>query len=186
MAKLVLATLALAALTLAGCSSLSGTDGATTETKTVTASPAGQSSLHAQLHGFFSDMPYLGAGSSMIAVPGGTPAHEWHVLPDGRLEYLHWDNADPTMAEKLLFVGDTLPGPVMGCLGEGGVTQAQIDAGYTHFHKLHAGSFDAGHHMDPNDPHAMGYWLRHVSADDGSIFHGLDSQSLPQNPLKAC
>jgi len=129
MAKLVLAALALALLALAGCSS------STPSADAMTPTTAQQSTLHAQLHGFFDDTPYLGAGSSMMAVPGGTPAHEWHVLPDGRLEYLHWDAADPTMAEKLLFVGDTLPGPSMGCLGAGGVTQAQLDAA---FEKLRA------------------------------------------------
>lgn len=180
MAKPLLATFALALLALAGCAAPDA-DGPS-ESMT----PQGQSSLHAQLHSFFSDDPYLGAGANMSPVPGGTAAHEWHVLPDGRLEYLHWDHADPAMAEKLLFIGDTIPGPVMGCLGAGGVSQEQIDQGYTHFHKLHAASFDAGHHMDPADPHAMGYWLRHISAEDGSIFHGLDSQGLAQNPLQPC
>lgn len=144
------------------------------------------SPLVQQLHGFFSDDPFLGPGSSTEAVPGGTPAHEWRKLSDGRLEYLHWDNADPANATKLLFVGDAV-GPLMGCLGEGGVSQAQIDAGYNHFHKLRAASFAAGHHMDPNDARAMGYWLRHLDANDGSVFYGLDSTNLgAANPLKAC
>lgn len=144
------------------------------------------SPLRAQLHGFFSDDPFLGPDGSADLVPGGTPAHEWRSLVDGRLEFLHWDDADPMRATKLLFVGDAV-GPLMGCLGEGGVSQAQIDAGYDHFHKLHAASFAAGHHMDPNDAHAMGYWLRHLDANDGSVFHGLDSTKLgAANPLKAC
>lgn len=144
------------------------------------------SPLHHQLHAFFSDQPFLGPGSSMDPVPGGTPAHEWRTLSDGRLEYLHWDNSDPALATKLLFVGDAV-GPLMGCMGEGGVSQAQIDAGYDHFHKLHAASFAAGHHMDASDAHAMGYWLRHLDANDGSVFHGLDSTNLgAANPLKAC
>ncbi len=189
MAKLILALLAVGALALAGCMSDTSAPMTVTKTSTQTVQATNDSPLHAQLHQFYNQQPYKAAGTSMADVPGGTPDHEWRVLQDGRLEYLHWDtassNGDISKADKLLFIGDGVPG--LDCLGVGGISQAQIDAGYNHFHKLHAGSFAAGHHMDPADNHVTGYWLRHLAPADGSIFFGLDSTHLgASNPLKAC
>lgn len=164
MAKLTLALIALSGLALAGCTSDDGGD------------------LKAQLHALYSDKPYLNAAGT---APVDTPAHEWLVKENGGLLFLHWNNDDPMAADMLAFTGDGI-GPVKGCVGAGGISQAQIDAGFNHFHKLRANDFAAGHHMDPNNKDVMGYWLRHFDASSGGIFNGLDSTHLAQNPLKAC
>ena len=51
------------------------------------------------------------------------------------------------------------------CKGEEGVTQDEIDAGYVHFHKESAASWDMGHGGSTGSQ--VGYWLRHVAAQDG-------------------
>lgn len=163
MAKTLFALLALGGLALSGCTSDDG-------------------DLKGQLHDLYSDRPYLNAAGT---APVATPAHEWLVKSNGGLLFLHWDNDEPQDADMLAFTGDGI-GPVKGCRGAGGISQAQIDDGFNHFHKLRANDFAAGHHMDPANKDVMGYWLRHFDASNGEIFNGLDSTALPQNALKAC
>ncbi|MEK6985078.1 MAG: hypothetical protein AABX89_01680 [Candidatus Thermoplasmatota archaeon] len=179
MAKLILAMLALAGLALAGCI---GETPASTVTKTVTnqATAPTQGALHSQLHALYADTPYLNAAGT---APVATPAHEWLTLGDGNLAYLHWDNDDPMKATKLAFYGDAL-GPLKGCKGDGGISQAQIDAGFSHFHKLKADSFAAGHGPILGAPATTGYWLRHTDAMSGQFTHipGLDNRGV----VEAC
>lgn len=149
MAKTLVAMLALAGLALAGCTSNDSDD----------AEPVKDFS---QLHALFSDRPYKLTGGGDVV----TPAHEWLIQADGTGNFLHWNNDDPMQATALVFFGDLL-GPLKGCIGAGGISQAQFNSGFVHFHKGTAASWDAGHHGDNANPNLMGYWLRHNSPTTG-------------------
>lgn len=141
MAKMpMFALLALAGLALAGCAQPSA--------------PAADRSVD-QLHGAYHEQPYKGGQA--------TPMHEWIDHGDGRVSFIHWNAEDPRAADGIWFVGDGVK--AMGCIGTGGISQAQYDAGYSHFHKESAANWDMGHGADPADPGLMGFWLRHVQVD---------------------
>lgn len=138
MVKSILALLALGALALAGC-----------------ASDSDDNETLAQLRSVYVDTPLKGGQE--------TPMHTWLQTSPNSLLFLHWNKEDPADATGLWFVGDGIR--AKGCIGAGGISQAQIDAGYVHFHKENAADWDQGHHT--STPSTMGYWLRHVAADDG-------------------
>lgn len=141
----------LLALALAGC---------TTQSDAEADAAAGGDSVGddvlAQLRALYVDNPMKGGQA--------TPAHQFLDQGDGRFLFLHWNNPDASKATGLAFVGDAFR--ARGCVGDGGVTQAQIDAGYVHFHKQSAANWDQGHHAD-SDPDTMGYWFRHIAAAPG-------------------
>lgn len=143
MAKTLLATLAFAGLVLAGCTSSDSAGTASTDQSV------------SQLHAAFHDQPFRGGQD--------TPMHEWVTHADGRLSFLHWNTEDPLDADGIWFVGDGIK--AKGCKGAGGISQAQYDAGYVHFHKESAADWNVGHGTDASNPNLMGYWLRHIQVD---------------------
>ena len=143
MAKSLLALLALSGLALAGCTDADGD-----------AADAEDQSVH-QLHAAFHDQPYRGGQA--------TPMHEWIDHGDGLISFIHWNAEDPASADGIWFVGDGIK--AKGCIGSGGISQAQYNAGYVHFHKESAANWDMGHGANPTNPNLMGYWLRHIQVD---------------------
>lgn len=118
-AKLLLTTISLLAVTLAGCTG------------------SGDETL-AQLRSTYTDQPFKGGQD--------TPEHTWLMPTRDTVLFLHWNHRDPAQADGLLFVGDGFR--AKGCIGPGGVTQSQIADGYVHFHKETAAQWDQGHHTD--------------------------------------
>ena len=151
--KLLLAVAAITLTALAGCTSQGPT-----ETKTV----ADPKASFAALHAAYKDQPYKGGQQ--------TPMHEWLLQDDGRLLLIHWNTDNPADATGILWVGDGFK--AKGCEGPGGVSQAQIDAGYVHFHKESAANWDQGHMTDPSNPNVQGYWLRHIQVDPQAAMPG--------------
>jgi hypothetical protein len=144
--KVLLAALGMASLALAGC---------TTEDA---GTPSTADSVLAQLRATYVDQPYRGGQA--------TPEHTWLRVSTDSILFLHWNHADPAQATGLLFVGDGFR--ARGCVGEGGVSQQQIDAGFVHFHKESSANWDQGHHTSA-DPTLIGWWLRHVGATDSPM-----------------
>lgn len=93
-----------------------------------------------------------------------TPAHLFKKTGEGRYDFLHFNDADPAKADGLMFTGDAFR--AKGCVGSGGISQAQIADGYVHFHKETSANWDQGHHTNSN-PNTMGYWFKHVAAEEG-------------------
>lgn len=91
--------------------------------------------------------------------------HTWMQVSSDTLYFLHWNMEDPMEATGLWFVGDGFM--AKGCIGSGGVSQAQIDDGYVHFHKTVSPNWDQAHHTIAGSPGVMGWWLRHVGVEDG-------------------
>lgn len=93
-----------------------------------------------------------------------TPEHSWLETSDGRLTFLHWNDADPAKATGLMFTGDGFKGKF--CVGDAGVTKEEYDAGFVHFHSANAANWDAGHNAAGADgnPDTDGWWLRHIGA----------------------
>lgn len=125
-----------------------------------------QGGLVKQLHDAYVDQPYKGGQA--------TPDHEWAYIDSSknRIAFLHWmpkdskdkeTGGDPEKADVLFATGDGFKGT--WCLGSGGITQAQIDAGYVHFHKETSATWDAGH--GGTEKTQVGWWLRHIAAGDG-------------------
>jgi hypothetical protein len=140
--------------------------------------------LGQKMAGFYDDQPF-GGGQS-------TPEHQFFSQPDGTFLFLHYDKADPLESDTVLWSGDAFPGRF--CKGEAGVTQAELDAGYVHFHKRSALNWDAGHGGGPTYSKAQdGFWLRHVSAvtatmammgatmslEEGKVFPMMPSDQIP-------
>ncbi len=148
MAKPFLLMLALGATALAGCTAPGGTADFT------------------QFHTVYDDQPFTGGQA--------TPFHEWLVQGD-ELLFLHWNNEDPAQADGLLFTGDGFRG--MGCIGAGGVSQQQIDAGFVHFHKESSPDWASGHHTT-SDPTTVGWWLRHIQADPAADPMGVGASAV--------
>ncbi len=136
MAKAILLVALLGATALAGCTTQSDA-----------------SDQQAMFLDLYDDQPF-GGGQA-------TPFHTWLVSGD-RLQFMHWNNEDPAEADGLFFTGDGFR--AMGCIGAGGVSQAEVDAGYVHFHKESAPTWGEGHHTN-SDPTTMGWWLRHLQVD---------------------
>jgi hypothetical protein len=172
MPKLVLAATALSVV-LAGCTSPAANPGAAT-------SPT----LGQQMSAFYNDQPF-GGGQK-------TPEHLFFAQPDGTFLFLHFDQEDPLKSNKLLWTGDAFPGKF--CKGEAGVTQAEFDAGYVHFHKKDAANWDAGHGGGPSYAKTQdGFWFRHVSAvtatmqmmghtmtlEEGKVFPMMPADQIP-------
>lgn len=143
----------LLSVTLAGCTGTAGTED-TNQTHTHEASVGDD--ILAQLKALYTDQPFKGGQE--------TPRHLFLDQGDGTYAFLHFNHVDVEQATGLAFVGDAFY--AQGCVGEGGISQAQIDAGYVHFHKETSANWDAGHHAD-DDPNTMGYWFRHIAAADG-------------------
>jgi hypothetical protein len=133
---ILLATLSLATLALAGCTS--------DDNKTLD-----------QLRAAYDDQPFRGGQA--------TPMHTWLQTSPDTLLFLHWNHEDPLKATGLWFVGDGFR--ARGCVGVGGISQAQIADGYVHFHKESSPNWDQAHHS--SDRNVMGWWLRHVGVEDG-------------------
>lgn len=146
---LLLATATLA-FALAGCTS-NDTD-----------NEADPRAAYANLHAAYNDHPYKGGQQ--------TPMHEWLLGKDGRLIFIHWNTDNPADATGILWTGDGFK--AKGCIGAGGVSQAQIAAGYVHFHKETSDNWDRAHMTDPANPDAMGYWLRHIQVDPQAAMPG--------------
>lgn len=151
-----------AAVVVAGCTSPSNPPAAAENTGVAAA-------IGKDLAATYTSQPY-GGGQQ-------TPAHVWLQEPDGELLFFHLNNDDVTKATGVLFTGDAVPGRL--CKGAGGVSQAQLDAGYVHFHSKSAPNWDAGHNNagDYAETSKEGYWLRHLGATDGSMTMG--GQSMP-------
>lgn len=111
--------------------------------------------LVGHLHAAYADQPF--------SAP--TPGHEWSFIDSSRtrLAFLHWIEEDAESATQLFAVGDGFKGKA--CAGEDGVTEAEIAAGYVHFHAESSADWTSGH--DGAHPDQMGYWLRHVAVQDG-------------------
>lgn len=126
------------------------------------AGPARTVSAVDQLHRAYEDQPFS-------ASQRPTPDHEWSFIDTShaRVAFLHWmphgSSHDAETATELFATGDAIAGKA--CLGAGGVSQDQIDAGYVHFHKKSAPNWDAGHGWDSKDQE--GFWLRHVAVKGG-------------------
>jgi len=142
----------LLSVALAGCT---GADTEGPESTPVQENSVGDDIL-AQLKALYVDQPMKGGQQ--------TPAHLFLDQGDGSYLFLHFNNPDVSQATGLAFVGDAFR--AKGCVGPGGIHQAQIDAGYVHFHKETAANWDQGHHTN-SDPDTDGYWFRHIAAADG-------------------
>ncbi len=134
--------------------------------------------LAEQLHAAYNDQPFTGGQD--------TPDHEWSFIDAtrNRITFLHWmghgGSHDAETATELFATGDGFKGT--WCLGTGGITQAQIDAGYVHFHKESSANWDAGH--GGTDKAQVGFWLRHVAAVDGvEMMPGVVSKAGEVYPL---
>lgn len=142
---------------------------------------ASSSGLAKELHDAYNDLPYRGGQL--------TPDHEWAQTDAEHLVFLHWmptdsqgkeTGGDTDKADVLFATGDGFK--ARWCKGAGGITQAQIDAGYVHFHKETAAEWNAGHGGDTKAQ--VGYWLRHVAARSGvDMMPGVTSQAGKVYPL---
>lgn len=121
-----------------------------------TSEPSTGDTVLDQLAATYVDQPFKGGQD--------TPEHSWLLPTSDTMLFLHWDHVEPREASSLLFVGDGFR--AKGCIGAGGVSQAQINDGFVHFHKETSSNWDQGHHTSAN-PNTMGWWLRHVGATDG-------------------
>lgn len=167
----LLMTLLVAATTLvAGCASEDGTANAGGSATPPAPSNGGHgtmtdgsSALKAQALALYTATPFT---TTNDVSPHNTPAHTWLALDADHVQFLHWDHDDPAKATGLLFVGDGFRGKF--CVGAGGVTRSQYDAGFVHFHTAEAPNWDAGHNAGGNDgaPTTDGWWLRHIGAAD--------------------
>lgn len=138
--KLLLTTASLVAVALAGC----------------TTDSTGDDVLD-QMRATYVDQPFKGGQE--------TPEHTWLTPTSDTVLLLHWNHVEPDDASGLMFVGDGFR--AKGCVGSGGVSQAQIADGFVHFHKETSSNWDQGHHTVADDPDRIGWWLRHVGAMDG-------------------
>ena len=107
------------------------------------------------------------------------PDHLWFDNRDGTYLFLHFD-MPLGQATKLIYVGWAVPGK---WCAEG------RPEGFTHFHRLRAATWDAGH--GGGTPGEAGYWLKHVATDEfdfnmmGMAYHvtpGTDMKFMPTNP----
>ena len=152
--KLLFALSGLAIMALAGCTSQSPS--------TTTVKVADPQADFAALHAAYNDHPFRGGQD--------TPMHEWLLLKDDRLNLIHWNTDNPADATGILWVGDGFA--AKGCIGPGGVSREEIDAGSVHFHKETSANWDQGHMTDPSNPNIQGYWLRHIQVDPAASMMG--------------
>lgn len=143
----------------------------------------GTDGLASTLHASYDDQPFMGGQQ--------TPDHEWSFIDDShtRIAFLHWMDKtragkdtghDAEKADHLFATGDGFKGK--WCKGDGGITPAQIDSGYVHFHKESSPNWDAGH--GGSDKSQVGYWLRHVAAESGiEMMPGVVSKAGEVYPL---
>jgi hypothetical protein len=159
-----------AALVLAGCTSSpppAGGDGAGATGSTAT--------LGMKMSAFYDDTPLTGGQAQPFI-----PEHLFFNQPDGGFLFLHFDQLDPKQSDMLMFTGDAFPGRF--CKGEAGATQAEMDAGYVHFHKETSANWDAGH--GGTSATQVGFWLRHVAAESGiEMMPGVVSKAGDVYPL---
>lgn len=139
--------------------------------------------LVATLHASYKDQPFKGGQE--------TPDHEWSFIDSSRehIAFLHWmpetrdgqsTDGDAEQADHLFATGEGFK--ARWCKGTGGVSQAQIDAGFVHFHKETSANWDAGHGGDSATQ--VGFWLRHIAAESGiEMMPGVVSQAGKVYPL---
>lgn len=106
------------------------------------------------------------------------PEHVWKLLPDGTQLFFHLDK-DVPKATKILYTGMAVPG--VWCEED----QAQLPAGFTHFHREKAPSVEEGH--AGTYPGEKGYWLMHIALGEfdmpwGHVTPGVDDKFMPTAP----
>lgn len=101
----------------------------------------------------FDDQPF---NDAQLEVDGEnrayTPRHVWKFVTDETLIGLHFDDPNPEEADELDYV----------TIGQKSLftEESQPDQEFTHFHKLEADGWEAGHGGEEGDE---GYWLTHIS-----------------------
>ncbi|MGQ0535651.1 MAG: hypothetical protein ACT4PT_06230 [Methanobacteriota archaeon] len=122
----------------------------------------------------FNDQPFMGGQ--------GSPEHVWKWVTPTTFIGLHFNNAQPLSATKLLWIVIGQKGVFCRETQPGGNT-----SGFTHFHKATSANWDAGHGGQAGD---QGYWLLHVGVDmfeapAWSVKPGTDYSFMP-TPAPAC
>lgn len=110
----------------------------------------------------FDDRVYQGAQSDPF-----TPEHVNKWVTDDSFIFLHFDEEDPSEANKLLWIGVG----VKGVFSEDG----QPGPEFTHFHQPTSDSWDGGHGGDAGDE---GFWLTHIAVDEFESPFGMTSPGV--------
>ncbi|MBI4392767.1 MAG: hypothetical protein HY556_03080 [Euryarchaeota archaeon] len=130
-----------------------------------TSTPGGGADLKASLTSLYKDTPI---STTKDVSAHNTPAHTWLLTDDTHAVFIHWDNDDVSKAKSPLFMGEGVKANF--CFGDGGISRAQYDDGFVHFHLTSAANWDAGHNNGGKyDAAASGWWLRHIGAQDTTM-----------------
>lgn len=103
----------------------------------------------------FDDQPFNDAQFEVDGENGSyTPRHVWKFVSEETLIGLHFDEPNPEVANELDYI----------TIGQKGLftEESKPDEEFTHFHKVEADSWEAGHGGD--GPEDEGYWLTHIAA----------------------
>lgn len=133
-----------------------------------------------QLVEVFDDQPF---NDAQFEVEGDdrayTPRHVWKFVGEESLIGLHFDEPNPEDAEELDYI----------TIGRKGVFSEESQPGpeFTHFHKVEAQSWEAGHGGGSADDE--GYWLTHIAVreiqypfHDEPITPRVDYEFMPTPP----
>ena len=102
----------------------------------------------------FEDQPFNDAQLEIESDGGSyTPRHVWKFVSEETLIGLHFDEPNPEEANELDYI----------TIGQKGVFSEESKPGeeFTHFHKVEADSWEAGHGGSDTDDE--GYWLTHIA-----------------------